>query len=258
MGVYFKMIEIHKRADNLPMIEDLFKVMIKKFKHSSKVWIAYMKFMMEKNKAETSGDEAAAAARSNEIKQIMTRALQCLSKPKHIKVISQYAILEFRDGDPEKGRTTFEAILTNYPKRTDIWSIYLDMEIKNGNQETIRNLFERCITLNLKAKKMKFFFKRYLQYEFAHGTPETVDEVKRKAEEWVNSSLNVKEQIFYIRVIFKQNTCVYGCEIAIVCFLFNLYGFVLFMKVLSAFLSHLNCHLILKQSLQHWRRSLKK
>jgi rRNA biogenesis protein RRP5 len=47
-------------------------------------------------------------------------------------LISKYGILEFKYGYPENGRTIFEGIITNYPKRMDIWSIYMDMEIKYG------------------------------------------------------------------------------------------------------------------------------
>lgn len=73
-------------------------------------------------------------------------------------------------GDAEKARTTYEAIVTNYPKRTDIWSIYLDMETKYGkNKDIIRNLYERCISMSLKPRKMKFFFKKYLEFEIKEG-----------------------------------------------------------------------------------------
>ncbi len=34
--------------------------------------------------------------------------------------------MEFKEGDPERGRGVFEGILRNYPKRLDLWSIYLD------------------------------------------------------------------------------------------------------------------------------------
>lgn len=47
--------------------------------------------------------------------------------------MSHYARLMYISSEPEKGRTTFDAILTNYPKRTDIWGVYLDMETKHGN-----------------------------------------------------------------------------------------------------------------------------
>lgn len=41
-------------------------------------------------------------------------------------------MLEYKYGQPESGRTMFEGIVTNYPKRMDVWSIYMDMEIKYG------------------------------------------------------------------------------------------------------------------------------
>lgn len=47
--------------------------------------------------------------------------------------MSHYARLMFMHNEPEKGRTTFDAILSNYPKRTDIWSVFLDMESKYGS-----------------------------------------------------------------------------------------------------------------------------
>lgn len=50
-----------------------------------------------------------------------------------------------------------------------------------------RRLFERVINLKLSAKKMKFFFKRYLEFEMAKGDESTVEHVKRKAMEYVES-----------------------------------------------------------------------
>ena len=47
-------------------------------------------------------------------------------------MISKFGMLEFKSGQPENGRTMFEGIVTNYPKRMDIWSIYMDMEVKYG------------------------------------------------------------------------------------------------------------------------------
>ena len=41
-------------------------------------------------------------------------------------------MLEFKYGNPENGRTMFEGIVNNYPKRMDVWSIYMDMEVKYG------------------------------------------------------------------------------------------------------------------------------
>lgn len=62
----------------------------------------------------------------DEVQAVVNRALLSLPRHKHIKFISQTAILEFKCGVPHMGRSMFEGILKEYPKRTDLWSIYLD------------------------------------------------------------------------------------------------------------------------------------
>ena len=63
-------------------------------------------------------------------------------------MISKFGMLEFKNGAPESGRTMFEGIVSNYPKRMDIWAIYMDMEMKHGqgNVTQARHLFERCLS----------------------------------------------------------------------------------------------------------------
>lgn len=95
--------------------------------------------------------------------------------------------MEFKIGDPERGRTLFEGLLAKYPKRTDLWSIYLDMEIKAGELDMIRRLFERTLLLSWPPKKMKFFFKKYLDFEKKFGSAETVDHVKMAAVKYVET-----------------------------------------------------------------------
>ena len=48
-------------------------------------------------------------------------------------------------------------------------------------------LFERATHLQLPPKKMKFLFKRYLEYERRAGIAATVEHVKRRALEYVES-----------------------------------------------------------------------
>lgn len=55
-----------------------------------------------------------------------------------IETIVQFALHEFKSGEPQRGQTMFESILTNYPKRSDLWSVYLDMMIKQGDLEPVR------------------------------------------------------------------------------------------------------------------------
>lgn len=50
-----------------------------------------------------------------------------------------------------------------------------------------RALFERATHLQLPAKKMKFLFKRWLDFEKARGDEEHVAHVKRRAVEFVES-----------------------------------------------------------------------
>ncbi|WRX22777.1 S1 domain - like 5 [Theobroma cacao] len=123
------------------------------------------------------------------VQSVVNRALLCLPRHKHIKFISQTAILEFKSGVPDRGRSMFEGILREYPKRTDLWSIYLDQEIRLGDEDVIRALFERAISLSLPPKKMKFLFKKYLDYEKSLGDEERIKSVKQKAMDYVESTL---------------------------------------------------------------------
>lgn len=55
-----------------------------------------------------------------------------------VETIVQFALHEFKYGEPQRGQTMFESILTNYPKRSDLWSVYLDKMIKQGDVEPVR------------------------------------------------------------------------------------------------------------------------
>jgi rRNA biogenesis protein RRP5 len=55
-----------------------------------------------------------------------------------VEIISKFAHLENRLGEPERAQTLMEHILTSYPKRTDIWSSYVDMLVKNGQLDAAR------------------------------------------------------------------------------------------------------------------------
>lgn len=56
-----------------------------------------------------------------------------------------------------------------------------------------RDIFERVIHLSLAPKRMKFFFKRYLDYEKQHGSERDVQAVKAKALEYVEAKSSVLE-----------------------------------------------------------------
>ena len=55
-----------------------------------------------------------------------------------VEMISKFAQMEFKFGEPERGKTMFENILSTYPKRTDLWSIYIDMVTKLKEIDGVR------------------------------------------------------------------------------------------------------------------------
>ena len=55
-----------------------------------------------------------------------------------VDIISKFAQLEFKHGEPERGRTMFESLLSTYPKRVDLWAVYTDMAIKLGDPQRVR------------------------------------------------------------------------------------------------------------------------
>lgn len=58
-----------------------------------------------------------------------------------LKTVSRFAQMEYKLGDPERGKTIFEGIVDSHPKRWDLWSIYMDMEAGQGNIQSLRCVF---------------------------------------------------------------------------------------------------------------------
>jgi hypothetical protein len=81
-----------------------------------KVWLHAMEHALA-----SGGDAAGDAAR-----KLLERALAALPRRKHVKAISHAALLEFRAGSAERGRSMMEGVLRNYPRRLDLWSVYID------------------------------------------------------------------------------------------------------------------------------------
>lgn len=55
-----------------------------------------------------------------------------------VSLISKFSQLEYRHGEPERGRTMFESLLSSYPKRVDLWSVYIDVVLKSGDTLKVR------------------------------------------------------------------------------------------------------------------------
>lgn len=173
--VHLALLGMYERTGQQEMADQLLKAMTKKFKASAKVWLRNMQNLLKQG--------------SDGAEMILNRALVSLPRHKHIKFISRAAVLEYKIGSAERARLLFEGVLRNYPKRTDLWSVYLDQEICRGDASVIRLLFERVTCLDLPPKKMKFLFKKYLDYEKSQGEESRIEYVKKKAMEFVNSKL---------------------------------------------------------------------
>lgn len=175
--IHERLISIHIQSGNNSKADDLFQTTLKKHSQSPDLYVNYATFLM-------STLSAADRARA-----LLPRAMQALPTHTHLALTSKFAQLEFTslNGDPERGRTIFETLLSQWPKRLDLWNVLLDLEMKQGDQVVIRRLFERVTGSgpNLKARKAKFFFKKWLQYEEKAGDRKSQERVKALAAEYV-------------------------------------------------------------------------
>ncbi|XP_067858073.1 protein RRP5 homolog [Heptranchias perlo] len=174
LKVFQQLASVYTKSEKYKQADGLYNTMLKRFRQETAVWLSYATFLLKQGRADCTH-------------ALLQRALKCLPQKEHVDVIAKFAQLEFGLGDTERARAMFENTLSSYPKRTDLWSVYIDMMVKHGSQEEVRHLFERVVHLKLAPKKMKFFFKRYLEYEKKHGSAESVRAVKEKALEYVES-----------------------------------------------------------------------
>ena len=194
--VYLQLINIYRASNKTQYVEDIYKKLCKKYHTSLEIWSAYLEFLFEAKSNAGDGENE-----HTEPKVILQRALQALPKENHINVISKFGMLEFKTGNPEQGRTMFEGIVSNYPKRMDIWSIYMDMEVKYGSKDAdnsvqARHLFERCLSnddIMKKPKKMKLVFRKYMEFENALGNQAKLDALRKRVEEYLESAFKKDE-----------------------------------------------------------------
>jgi len=138
--IHLELIDIYVRSEKYEQAEVIYKSVLKKYKQSKKVWIKRCMYLFTRQKYQ-------------QVRKEFTLALECLPKKKQLALILKFAQLEFKHGEPERGRTIFENLISTYPKKLDYWSVYIDMEIGKNESDKVRNLFERVLTLNYSTKK---------------------------------------------------------------------------------------------------------
>ena len=179
-NIHVRLISIFIQSGQPRKADDLFQAALKKHTQTPALWLNYATFLMTTQNAP---DRARA---------LLPRAMQALPPHSHLNLTHQFAQLEFNspNGDAERGRTVFETLLSQWPKRLDLWNVLLDLEMKNGGQERVRRLFERVTGegMKLKPRKAKYFFKRWLGFEEKAGDRKSAERVKALAAEYVEKA----------------------------------------------------------------------
>ena len=176
--VYERLIDVFVNSGKIENAEHQLNVMTKKFRENPAVWIKQGEFFFNQGKPESA-------------RKALNKALDALEERHHIDLIIKFALMEMSGkGDFERGRSLFEKIISNYPKRLDVWNIYSDALMKWGQQDVagVRKLFERQIQLQLPYNKAKFIFRRFAAFENAHGDEESMKKVEEMAKEYLEKS----------------------------------------------------------------------
>ncbi len=175
-AVYVKAAEVFARTErHRERAERLHKTFAKKFCRELEPWTLL-------------GSYYYTTGQLKEARFTLQRSVQNLEKKHHVSVTTKFALMEFRAGEVERGKSVFETLVTNYPGRTDLWSVYVDALVSAGEVEAARAVLERATergSESLQPKKMKFLFKKLLAFEERHGDQQSVDRVRKRALEYV-------------------------------------------------------------------------
>ncbi|KAL8725782.1 MAG: hypothetical protein Q9181_006288 [Wetmoreana brouardii] len=186
LDIHERMISIYIQSGNHERADALFSTVLSKHgSQSPTLWLNAATFYLSTLNAPT------------RTHQLLPRALQSLPSHTHLQLTSKFAQLEFTspNGDPERGRTAFEGLLTTFPKRLDLWNVLLDLEIKRGEKDKVRELFRRVTRLELKVRKMKYWFKRWAEWEETFGDEKAREKVAALAEEYVRKQAEQKGKV---------------------------------------------------------------
>lgn len=195
------------------------KAMEKKFRESSRVWLAHVELLLgrhvheNRSKLVMDTDASLNTKYLNAARSVLDRSLVSLPQRKHLAMITSAGVQFYaQPGGAHVGSGIFEEIVANSPKRVDVWSVYIDQETKLARRKRVtdnltdaeyaqdlarvRLLYDRVTALDLKPKKMKLLFKKYLDFETklaktggGIGGEDRIAYVKKRAMEFVEKRL---------------------------------------------------------------------
>lgn len=177
--MHIKLAAMFEQSNKLKSAHEAYQRLLKKFSRSCKVYLLAAEFYVSQRKHSMA-------------RKLLAQALRQLETRKHVKVRLLFALLEYKKMEPERGRTMFEQLLSEFPKRADLWNVYLDQELTQSkpNVQHIRRIYQRITSRKFSSKIIKNFFKRFLEFEREFGDESSVESVKQSAMEYVEAHLS--------------------------------------------------------------------
>ncbi|KAF0990479.1 hypothetical protein HZS_6146 [Henneguya salminicola] len=161
------LIELHQSLNHDENAEKECLLFLKFYSQSKKAYIMYGKFLALKN-------------RFIEMKQLLRKAIQNLPEKKHIQTILQFSLLEFKFGDPQRGCTLIDKILSSFPNRLDIWYVYIDQLIKASYYAQARLCLEKLSSLPFKKMKQLSILNKFKSFEEKYGDSGSLSLIEQK------------------------------------------------------------------------------
>jgi tetratricopeptide (TPR) repeat protein len=190
--------------------EEVYKKTVKKFSVYPESWLKFAEFYLKKDNLKAARELLPRSLKSlDKAHRRLFRTCERQSWWIDVEMTQKMAVLEFRHGDAERGKTLFEGIIDRYPKKLDVWSVYIDQVAKAGDIQSARGLFERLLQLKQNAKRAKwvipfvashrgnandrFLFKKWLNIEVRIGDAAGQERAKTRAREWVAANAKPEE-----------------------------------------------------------------
>ncbi|KAJ4356836.1 rRNA biogenesis protein rrp5 [Didymosphaeria variabile] len=182
--VHERMIKIYISSGKLDKADNLYQSMMKNksFTPDPAFWLSYATFLFSTLKPSS----------PTRARALLSRATQSVPSSQHRYLTQKFAALEFKHGDPERGRTIFEGLVTTWPKKWDIWDVYAALELSHGGEENVRDIFERMSKADMKKRRADTVFKRWREWEVSKGgDAKRVDKAER---EWIEKKAEKDEK----------------------------------------------------------------
>lgn len=177
LTMHQKLASIFSMSEKFDKLDELYNLMCRKFGKEVSVWVQY-------------GFSLFSRGQNSQARELLSRALNSLSKKDYVEVVKKFAQIEFNEGDSEQGRSLFEGLISDLPKRIDLWNVYIDQEIKTNNREKVEDLFSRVTSKKLLRKQAKFFFNKWLSFEEKNNNQNVIAHVKARAADYVRTHQN--------------------------------------------------------------------